>query len=256
MIDGQMVEIKRESIQSLLLQPRVGTTILGSATGFVVSRSDRHYLITNRHVVRGRHNDTDEFLHPSGAVPDNVIIWHNSRGKLGTWLPKEERLLDVTGRSLWLEHAVYGGRVDVVALPLTDIDDASLYAYDPWNPGPAIVVSPSDLVSIIGFPFGLLAGGAFGIWISGFVASEPQIQLNDLPCFLVDSRTRPGSSGSPVIAHRTGGAVSLEGGNTTLGGGPVTRFLGVYSGRLNEASELGFIWKVTLVAEIIENGRP
>ncbi|ALN80403.1 hypothetical protein LA76x_2270 [Lysobacter antibioticus] len=32
---------------------------------------------------------------------------------------------------------------------------------------------------------------------------------------------------------------------------PATRFLGVYSGRINAQSDLGFVWKASAVAELI-----
>jgi hypothetical protein len=148
---------------------------------------------------------------------------------------------------------VYGRRVDVVALPLTKTAGAELFVYDPANPGPLIIFRPSDPVSIIGFPFGLTSGGAMGIWVQGTVATEPAIDYEDVPCFLVDSRTRPGQSGSPVILYRSGG-YSAEDGNVIVGPMSSERFIGVYSGRVNEQSDLGFVWKTTALTEIL-NGQ-
>ena len=84
-------------------------------------------------------------------------------------------------------------------------------------------------MSIIGFPLGLAAGGLLGIWVRGTVPSEPDIDYNALPLMLVDSRTRQGQSGSPVIAHRPGGMVALEDGENAVFNGPVFRFLRIYS---------------------------
>lgn len=133
--------------------------------------------------------------------------------------------------------------------------NADLFEYDPWNPGPDIAVGPSGGVSIVGFPFGLSGGGYFGLWVQGFLASEPEIDFSGLPAFLVDSRTRPGQSGSPVVAYRSGGAVEMADASTNFFNGPVERFLGIYSGRINEQSDLGFVWRASAIAEIVDGNR-
>jgi hypothetical protein len=33
------------------------------------------------------------------------------------------------------------------------------------------------------------------------------------------------------------------------------RLLGIYSGRVNEQSDLGFVWKTTALIDIVERGR-
>jgi hypothetical protein len=117
--------------------------------------------------------------------------------------------------------------------------------------GPPIAVNPADPVSVVGFPFGLQAGGSLAVWATGFMASEPDIDFNNLPTFLVDCRTRPGQSGSAVIAHRHGGMVTMQDGSSGVFGGPVTKFLGVYSGRINEESDLGIVWKASAVSVVV-----
>jgi hypothetical protein len=72
---------------------------------------------------------------------------------------------------------------------------------------------------------------------------------------MIDSRTRPGSSGSPVIAYRPGRMVALEDGSTAMFGGAVWRLLGVYSGRITAEADLGFVWKTRVISEIIEGGQ-
>lgn len=172
------------------------------------------------------------------------------------WRPRDEPVLDVENdRALWLEHPKFGRKVDVVALPLKNSTGVELHEYDLSGSAPALKVGPSDGVSVIGFPFGLSGGGAFGIWTRGFVASEPEVDWNDLPCFLIDARTRSGQSGSPVIAFSSGGATSLADGSTAFLGGEVENLLGVYSGRINEQSDLGIVWKVSAIREILAGRR-
>ncbi len=243
-----MAGIREQSVKSLLVIPRANEAELGTATAFVAAHADQHYLVTNWHVVAGRHPDDSKVLSHTGAVPDELVILHNVAGNLGQWFGLQEPLYDRAGKPLWLEHPTHGRRVDVVALPLTETAGAQLYPYDPSNPGPGIVYGPSDDLSIIGFPFGITGGGALGIWVQGTVATEPYIEFGGLPCLLVDSRTRSGQSGSPVIAFRVGGYQTAEG--TVMGVGDAEQFVGVYSGRLNEESDLGFVWKASALLDI------
>jgi plasmid maintenance system killer protein len=45
----------------------------------------------------------------------------------------------------------------------------------------------------------------------------------------------------------------LEDGSSAVYNGPVTRFLGVYSGRVNEQSDLGFVWKAQALSELVDS---
>jgi hypothetical protein len=219
-----------------------------------VERNERQYLITNWHVVTGRRPDTGAVLDPSGGVPDEVHVMHNQAGALGSWVMKVEPLYDENGDPRWREHRQHGRKIDVVALELTDVVGIDVHPHDPWATGPDLAFGVAGPLSIIGFPFGITGGGGLGIWVQGTVATEPSLDFNDLPCFLIDSRTRPGQSGSPVIGYHAGGAVPMQDGSTAIFGGPVERFLGVYSGRISDQSDLGFVWKASAVREIIENG--
>jgi hypothetical protein len=251
-----MTNIARPSVASLPVVVRFGDVQLSTATGFIVERDRRWYLVTNWHVVAGRRPDTGAILSPNGAVPDNVTIVHNKKGALGTWIPKVERLYDENERPQWLEHPAHRRGVDVVALELTDVAGVDFYSHDPWADGPGIAIGVAGGLSIIGFPFGLTGGGALGIWVQGTVASEPTINYNNLPLFLIDSRTRQGQSGSPVIAYANGGAVAMADGATAVFAGPIEQFVGVYSGRINEQSDLGFVWKASAVRDIVATGVP
>jgi hypothetical protein len=72
---------------------------------------------------------------------------------------------------------------------------------------------------------------------------------------LVDSASRPGMSGAPVI-RRSWGNHMLENGNATMGTGSATRFIGVYSGRLHTNDpndpQLARVWPRTLLDEIVQ----
>jgi hypothetical protein len=246
-----MTTIAEPSIMSLLIKMRCNGRPLAKGTGFVVRKEDQPFLITNRHNVTGRHQETGQPLSPTGALPDDLKIVHNRENQLGKWVIKTESLFD-RGQPRWIEHPTLGERADFVAVPLTQLEEVDLYPYDLINPGANLMLQPADIVSVIGFPFGIQAGGSLAVWATGFIASEPGINFNDLPIFLIDCRTRRGQSGSAVIAYRSAGAVADADGGTSIYSGPVWRFLGIYSGRINEESDLGIVWKASSIRELID----
>lgn len=225
---------------------------LGTGTGFVANAPRGPVLITNRHNVTGRNNNTGQVLSPTGHTPDEIVVLHNRLNHLGQWVARNEPLFN-NGTPLWIEHPTLGATVDFVALPLTQLNDVQLYPYTLGVGDPQILVAPSDTVSVLGFPFGIAGGGALAIWATGFMATEPDIDHNNLPTFLIDCRARPGQSGSAVIAHRNGGSVPTEDGGSAMFGGPVTKFLGIYSGRINEQSDLGIVWKASAIRQLVDS---
>lgn len=245
-----MPGITLPSVQSLLIEMRFNEQPLATGTAFVVKAGSGSFLLTNRHNVTGRHQDTNAPLSPTGGLPNTITILHNRRAKLGEWVPRSEPLY-WNDAPRWHEHPTLGSRADFVAIPLTDLNDVEQYPYDLSNLGPDILVGPADAVSVIGFPFAITAGGACGVWATGFLASEPAIDFNGLPIQLIDCRSRQGQSGSPVIAYRSGGMVAMVGGGSAAFGGPVWRFIGIYSGRINAESDLGIVWKASAIQELI-----
>ncbi len=237
------------SVQSLFLEMSFGPQVLSTGTGFVVNARSGPVLVTNWHNVSGRHPQTREPLSKTGGIPDRLRIVHNRANSLGSWVRREEPLV-ANGAPRWIEHPQLGDAADIVALPLTDLADVEIYPYDLAN-GPNVLVGPADPVSVVGFPFGLSGGGSLAIWATGFMASEPDIDYNDLPVLLIDCRARPGQSGSAVVAHRSGGAVAMADGSSAMFGGPITKFLGIYSGRINDQSDLGIVWKARAIADLV-----
>jgi hypothetical protein len=79
-----------------------------------------------------------------------------------------------------------------------------------------VAIGITQQLSIVGYPFGRTGGGGFPIWVQGWIATEPSIDFDALPCFLIDSRTRPGQSGSPVVFFSTGGMIQMSDGATAI----------------------------------------
>ena len=154
-----------------------------------------------------------------------------------------------------MEHPKLSG-IDVVALPLEHIQDAELYPINEMGEVPMKVSIGIDAF-ILGFPFGVNVS-AFPILKRASIASEPLVWVADQPRFYVDTASRPGMSGSPVIIRSWGSYTSEEGG-LNIGPAVSTRFIGIYSGRLGAEDELhaqlGIVWRAELVRQIIEGGQ-
>jgi len=244
------VFIAEPSVKSLWIELRVNGHALSTGTGFLAIAPRGPVLITNRHNVTGRHQQTEQPLAANGGIPTEVAIIHNRAGQLGHWVLRVEPLQGRARQPLWVEHPVLGATADFVALPLTQLTDVELRPYTLGVGDPDIVIAPGEVVSVVGFPFGMTASGGLAIWATGFVATDPDINYANLPQFLIDCRSRQGQSGSAVIAYRTGGAITTRQG-ISLGGGTMTRFLGIYSGRVNPESDLGFVWKASALQNLV-----
>jgi hypothetical protein len=228
---------------------RTGTT-MGFGTGYIVVRAGVRYLVTNGHVVTGRDPSTGQPILASGtADPDSISIWHHAAGQLGAWTQKIEPLLDPKdGAPKWREHPE-GRKIDVVALPLTQESGIDIYPLDLQLAHTDLLIQPSEPVSIIGFPLGLAAAGKVAIWKTGHVASDIDLNYNDQPIFLIDATTKPGMSGSPVVALRVGAHRSSQAALNV--DGEATRFLGTYSGRIRDQADVGMVWKPPVLEDIL-----
>jgi len=232
---------------------------LANGTGFIVEHGGLPYLVTNAHNLTGRHRETGEILSSRGAMPDAVMITHNSSYGLGTWVVSTEPLYDTDERPLWLEHPKHGSQVDVVALPITQTHNATMipHSLEPADLGDETRIDlgvTSDL-HVVGFPFAISSGGFTAIWTRGSVATELDIDFEEMPCFLIDARTRTGQSGSPVVFYtRPGATAAFEGGGAGMLAGNVCQLMGVYSGRINKESDLGYVWRVDALREILDRG--
>jgi len=244
--------ISRPSVQSLFIEMRFSGQPLATGSGFVADSPKGPVLVTNRHNLSGRSCETGKPLSPTGGIPNEVVILHNQKAKLGHWIPILQPLLAADGSPLWSEHPQLKDKGDFVALPLTQLNDVELFKYSMNDTGPDVMLAPSDYVSVVGFPFGLTGGGCLAIWATGFIATELDVDQSGLPIVLVDCHARQGQSGSAVIAHRNGGMVVMRDGGSAVFSAPVTKFIGIYSGRVSAESDLGIVWKASAIKELLD----
>lgn len=256
---------------------------LGTATAFFYEHAGRIFIVTNWHVVSGRHFLDKSVLSESRLVtscPSKIVlrlgqsIKHAEDAYSVEWREHSVDLFD-GGQPIWYEHPTLGHRCDVVAIRTTLRADDSEYVHRPVNhiSDISLPLEPGVTIFILGYPIGISVASGLAIWKSGYVASEPEIPIyvravesNDdggredqrLPAFFVDSATRQGMSGSAVIGVHTGmwdpnDPHSRErlGPDHILG--TAYEFLGCYSARVksNELEAgLGICWPKSLIEEI------
>lgn len=258
--DGEAWEkVAIPTMKSLFIEMYRGDLKLASGTAFLAAngRESHCALITNRHNVTGRNQDTGKCLNDMGAEPDAIVIHFHRKDRFQEWVPIRLPLYRPNGVPYWIEHPVHGAGADLVALNMSWGNDVEKYPYymgttlDRFT----VHVGPAEPVSVIGFPFGLSSFGRLPIWTTGFLAQELELVTPERPVFLIDCRTRAGQSGSAVISYRTGSyRTRTENGRigSRLSGTPAWEFLVIYSGRVNAESDLGRVWHVTAVKEVLE----
>ena len=264
------------SLFSLYIEMFYNDQKLSSGTGFLMESSAKiPYLITNRHNFTGRNNETNECMSRTQAVPNRVEITHVRFSELiNHWgyavetgesfhfteemlAALKERIIvsqplyDEIEEPLWFEHPTLKESADFLALKLTDLHDVHAISFTKQFSVP-LIIGVTETVSVIGYPFGK-SNNNFPVWANGTIASDPLLDYNDLPIMLIDCRSRGGQSGSPVFRHVTSGMASLENDNIQSVFSPLSRFLGIYSGRIHKDSDIGLVWKASTVYELIDS---
>jgi hypothetical protein len=254
-----VVAINPGSLVTSRLRMFFKETELSLGTSFFYERNGSHYLITNWHNVSGRDPKIFKPLSDHAGLPDRVSLTICKSGQLGQWLEGAVLLYSDAGSTeqptnpVWYVHPQLHQRVDVVAIPFQSPAETQIYPINTMNTVPNMRLIVSGDVFVLGYPKGISGGGAFPIWKRASLATAPELDLNDLPMMLVDTATREGMSGGPVLAVATNGYTTENG--TTHIGAQGTRFAGIYSGRLgaNELeAQLGVVWKARVLDEIID----
>lgn len=237
-------------------------TVLAWGTGFTYKLQDKYYLITNWHNVTGRNPIAKKPIADHAGIPDMFSTTFREKGNPGVCYRNEVRLYfdDEMTKPKWLIHPTFRENVDVVAIELEPAL-TNKYSFFPINENDFdndIPPEISDSVFIIGYPFDEPQYIELPIWKKGSIATEPTVNRDQTPKLLIDTATRPGLSGSPVIYQRTGIHKMFDGklkDDSIIG--RIRNFLGIYSGRLGKdefQAQLGIVWKAKVIEEII-NGQ-
>ncbi len=233
-----------------------GNQGLGVATVFFWSCGESIYLITNWHNVTGVNPITGENIHRHGGRPTNLEVAFLSANKTVDYQLRSFQLYDEKEVPFWKVHKEHGRNVDVIALPIKVPDGYSSFPINEIQERPLKIRVGHELF-ILGFPFStsIFDRGGIPIWKRASLASEPEWVLSSEQYNLVDTASRPGMSGAPVVRRAFSGA-ELDNGQISLSGG--SRFFGVYAGRLTSSSkedaQLGRVFERKLVEEIVSDG--
>lgn len=249
---------KIESLKSLYIEMFFDDQLISSGTGFLVMNNlNTLYFVTARHNVTGCDNINGKYISETLAVPNKIktkfpVVKEN---KIHYIKNCTIDLIDSKGQTTWNEHTKFKGLIDVAAIRLNDIHNEFVnicYPIDLKEDHRKILRE----VYIVGYPFGKSVSNgdlSTAIWSKGIIANETDFLINisdkgiPLPAFYVDSKTREGQSGSPVIVHgqiiSTSNSISISKQSRTF---PV----GIYTGRVNKDSDLGIAWNWEVLKDI------
>jgi len=245
-------------------------TRLGQGTGFIWRAGKTDYLVTNWHVLSGCDFFTGENLNRHGGRPTVLRGIFNLKTGLFARHRLEFRIRDEENRPLWLIHR--NRKVDIAVFPLavvrTPLNPNTFSLPYPINElaNAKLRIAIGMEVFILGYPFEIELPG-YPVWKRGSIASEPElaslisalgsaVRYSDY--MLVDTASRPGMSGAPVI-RRSWSNHDIEPGYIATVDTPIDRFLGVYSGRAHtdfpHEAQIGLVWNASLIEEIIVGNR-
>ncbi len=231
------------------------------------------WLVTNRHVVIPK---VEQVEFPPISLefsfrrigPSDLLIW------------EEIVLSEDEMESLTKFHP--DKSVDVAAINIRDLVTSRIksggkyiqpyfLSSDNFAGKNNIDVEASSDILVVGYPKGFYDGvNLFPIVKSGIIASRWRAAFEGEPCFLIDAKLFPGSSGSVVISKPVD--LVVKEGQAMMANEKQFAFLGIYSAEatLQEAPvvigdltitqtsgfDLGLVWYAELVEEIIDSGIP
>ena len=204
--DSKAISINPYSLASYYVELYYGDDKIGNATCFFTERQSQLYLVTNLHVVTGIDTDTRAYLDNKGRFPQKMRIFlpqvENAALAFTDDGYFEIELYDNDEVPLWYELKINDKRVDIAVMPINkEINgyyETIESAAEPYNDSVPFEIA-SDIY-VVGFPFGRI-GGVLPIWKRASVASEPEVDIDNMPYFFADTASRSGMSGSPVIYY-------------------------------------------------------
>lgn len=225
---------------------------LTQATGFLYDFNSRPFLISNWHVFSGRNPETGMPMNSNGLVPNTIFasFLDQSTGQYQRY----KFNISQNHQNSWIQHPK-GQEIDVAAQEINIPIISSCVFINKLASTPEMALNISDDVFVIGYPLGLTVSAYLPVWKRASIASDPSVSVKEKPLILVDTATRSGMSGSPVIIRKYDSFSNVDGG-ATLSTGPHSKFIGIYSGRLGKGeleAQLGLVWKAEVIEEILKN---
>jgi hypothetical protein len=243
-----------------------GNRQISQGTGFfygVANASnviDTVFLVTNYHVVTGNSPNT-----ALSAKGDRVVFYlHTDPQDPSRVKQVALPLYSTAGVPQWVQSEDHpDADLVLVPLPPETYEGIQVFVFDESHTRGKITIRPTSPATLLGYPYGFSdTVNRLPVWKTGHVASEPTVDFQGKPSFLVDVSAFPGMSGSPVLAVANG---VYEDDRGTMGMGRVIRLLGVFSampvmrsdipGLPDTSLELGIVWKSALIVELARKYR-
>lgn len=248
-----------------------GNETVSQGTGFYYGVRDSSngtilFLVTNHHVLTGY--PPEQMTPPKG---DNIIFYlHKNADNPGDVKQLRFPLFTKNGSPIWLSSKEFS-QADVAVIPIVAslCADTKIFGISEDWTGGNMKIRPTSTITLIGYPYGYYdTKNWLPVWKTGSIASEPDVDFEGKPLFLVDVSAFPGMSGSPAFAIAYGAYETIEGPTTV---GHVQKFLGIYASTqmlkearyleeiksksglgvvVHESLELGHIWKASLILRI------
>lgn len=230
---------------------------LGHATGFLYSRGGGLFLVTNWHVFSGRNAETGQPVDERRlAIPNALQVQFHALPIGSRWL-SPKMLLNQDENVNWLQHKK-GQEYDIACVRIQSLPSI-VFFHDPTTNNCAEPLA-HDIGSncfVVGYPLSHSYTEDTVVWKSASIATEFALDFASKPCFLVDATTSSGMSGSPVFLRQYGSVRYASGDVGFWSGGPVTEFVGIYSGRYTSSNggplNLGYVWKKSLIDQMIDD---
>lgn len=258
--------IKVSNILSLATCPLkmyLDNNIIGHGTGFFYAHNGKNYLITAGHNITGKDPNSDTIY----AIPDKLgIVMHNLIENKYVGGTKEHFVnLQKNDKPVWMVHPKHDRKIDVVAIPFDVSQEAYIAPINnskEFDDSVSIIAVGMDVFTL-GYPHNYSAFPTiFPIWKRGTLATEPIINIDNMPKMYIDTATAKGMSGAPVIAHFNGTYMPNGKLEDNSFFGVARQFLGVYTGRHTDEitkdlkydlfnAQLGIAWKKSVIEEII-----
>lgn len=226
---------------------------LSTATSFAYEYNNVKYLITNYHVVFGKNPFNEKLLNQNGSIPNKLKFYYfDVQMNLKSFVINLNEA-DIRKCSYLEKGTVKYYDIAAIVLPsYLDCACVNQFKYYPSN----LKFGVSSHAYVLGYPKSINLD-KLPIWKSAYLASEFSSNYNELPCVLIDSGTKEGMSGSPVIIYDDSGTYRTTDGDVVLTEQFVYRFIGLYSGRdivenLDD-DRLGIVWKEESIIKTINS---
>ena len=170
-------------------------TNLAIGTSFFYEIDNNLYLISNWHNFAGRNPMTGKPQSSTAGVPNKIKCRLILDKEFLEWSDYTFDLCDKDGIPRWFQHPREGRIIDVAALKVELPSKFKKLEINQYKFTDMRVEIAQD-VFILGFPIGIAGRKELPVWKRGSIASEPG---GNYPRILIDTATRKGMSGAPVI---------------------------------------------------------